>query len=249
MGRFGEEIGSDQFGAQIFLHTPVMNSNKVKARLSHVELTYMGQAFRLGRYPIHFHLNGWMVGSYVRGCAIHHTFNRAINIHNTHNVLVERNVVYNVMGGALFLEDGIETANVYQYNLVIFARQSTSLLNDDVTPAAYWVTNANNTHRHNVAAGGTHFGFWYRMHDHPDGPSFDKNVCPKLVNLGEFYNNTVHSQGWFGVWIFEEFFPTLSGKCKATDYGKAAFRNLHVWNCEKGYECVDCGCVQVSSIF
>ena len=39
------------------------------------------QAFRLGRYPIHYHLNGNVTGSYVRGCAIHRTYNRAVTIH------------------------------------------------------------------------------------------------------------------------------------------------------------------------
>ena len=69
--------------------------------------------YRLGRYPVHFHLNGDMEGSYVRGLAIHETFNRAINVHGTHNMLVEHTVIHNVMGGALFLEDGIEQGNRY----------------------------------------------------------------------------------------------------------------------------------------
>mgnify|MGYP001792336992 CR=1 FL=1 len=68
-----------------------------------------GQAFRIGRYPIHFHINGNMSLSYVRGCSIHHTFNRAVNIHNSHHVVVEHNVIYHVMGGAMFLEDSAET--------------------------------------------------------------------------------------------------------------------------------------------
>lgn len=31
--------------------------------------------------------------------------------------------------------------------------------------------------------------------------------------LGEFRNNTVHSQGWFGIWIFQEYTPMTSGAC------------------------------------
>ena len=30
----------------------------IAARIEQVEVTYAGQAFKLGRYPIHFHLNG-----------------------------------------------------------------------------------------------------------------------------------------------------------------------------------------------
>ena len=52
----------------------------------------------------------------------------------TDNLLIDRNVIYDIMGGAFFIEDGIETGIIMQFNLAIFVRQSTSLLNDDVTP-------------------------------------------------------------------------------------------------------------------
>ncbi|KAM7384668.1 hypothetical protein PAMA_011835 [Pampus argenteus] len=244
-GRFGEEVGSDQFGGCIMFHAPRPNENLAIGRLEYVEVFHAGQAFRLGRYPIHWHLMGNIdYKSYVRGCAIHQTFNRAVTIHNTHRLLVEHNVIYNIMGGAFFIEDGIETENILQYNLAVFVKQSTSLLNDDVTPAAYWVTNPNNIIRHNAAAGGTHFGFWYRMHDHPDGPSFDKNICQKKVPLGEFRNNTVHSQGWFGLWIFQDFYPMKNGGCRSKTPEPAVFRSLTTWNCEKGAEWVNVGAVQ-----
>ncbi|XP_072530724.1 PKHD1 like 1, tandem duplicate 1 [Salminus brasiliensis] len=246
-GRFGEEVGSDQFGGCIMFHAPRPNENLAIGRIEYVEIFNAGQAFRLGRYPIHWHLMGDIkFQSYVRGCAIHQTYNRAVTIHNTHRLLVERNVIYDIMGGAFFIEDGIETGNVLQYNLAVFVKQSTSLLNDDVTPAGYWVTNPNNTIRHNAAAGGTHFGFWYRMHDHPDGPSYDSKICQKMVPLGEFYNNTVHSQGWFGLWIFQEYFPVQQGTCGSTNPQPAVFRKLTSWNNEKGAEWVNVGSVQFS---
>lgn len=185
--------------------------------------------------------------SYVRGCGIHQTYNRAVTIHNTHNLLVEKNVIYDIMGGAFFIEDGIETGNILQYNLAVFVRQSTSLLNDDVTPAAFWVTNPNNIIRHNVAAGGTHFGFWYRMHDHPDGPSFNHHICQQRVPLGEFFNNTVHSQGWFGLWIFQEYFPVKKGSCDSTVPEPAQFNFLTTWNCEKGAEWVNVGAIHFNN--
>ncbi|XP_054620387.1 fibrocystin-L-like isoform X2 [Dunckerocampus dactyliophorus] len=247
-GRFGEETGSDEFGACIMVHPPVPNENLAMARLSYVEIFHAGQAFRLGRYPIHWHLVGDLqYKSYVRGCSIHQTYNRAVTIHNTHRLLVEHNIIYDIMGGAFFIEDGIETENILQYNLAVFVKQSTSLLNDDVTPAAYWVTNPNNIIRHNTAAGGTHFGFWYRMHEHPDGPSYDPNICQKKVPLGEFFNNTVHSQGWFGLWIFQDFFPMEGGGCRSKTPEPAVFRSLTTWNCEKGAEWVNVGAVQFTN--
>uniref|UniRef100_W5M5C1 PKHD1 like 1 n=1 Tax=Lepisosteus oculatus TaxID=7918 RepID=W5M5C1_LEPOC len=146
-GRFGEEVGSDQFGGCIMFHAPRPSENLAIGRIEYVEVFHAGQAFRLGRYPIHWHLMGDMkFKSYVRGCGIHQTYNRAVTIHNTHNLLVEKNVIYDIMGGAFFIEDGIETGNVLQYNLAVFVRQSTSLLNDDVTPAAFWIISSSKTY-------------------------------------------------------------------------------------------------------
>lgn len=62
----------------------------------------------------------------------------------------------------MFLEDGVEYGNTFYRNVLIMVISSTSLQNDDITPAAYWITNANNTWVENRAAGGTHFGFWFR---------------------------------------------------------------------------------------
>ena len=38
----------------------------------------------------------------------------------------------------------------------------------------------------NAAAGGTHFGFWYRIQRHPDGPSETNDYCSNNVPLGTF---------------------------------------------------------------
>lgn len=99
-------------------------------------------------------------------------------------LLADFKVLYNIMGGAFFLEDGIETNNTFQYNLGTFVRPSSSLRNDDVTPSVFWVTNPNNIIIHNAAAGSSHFGYWYRMKEHPEGPSFDASICPIAVPLG-----------------------------------------------------------------
>ncbi|XP_067676837.1 fibrocystin-L-like isoform X2 [Haliotis asinina] len=234
-GRFGKELGSDEFGSQIMVHAPERDKNIAIARISFTEVTNAGQAFRLGRYAIHFHLNGDMSQSYVRSCSIHKSNNRAVNIHGSHNTYVEHNVVYDVKGGSLFLEDGIETGNFFRWNLVLFVRASSSLLNDDITPASFWVTNPNNTITHNAAAGGTHFGYWYRMHTHPDGPSHTTDVWCKTIPLGLFSNNTAHSMGWFGLWIFEDYFPTEL----------AVFEDLVAYNNHKGAELVNTGNIQV----
>ena len=137
LGRYGDEIGSDEFGATIMINSAVPNkfeNENVIARISNIELFHVGQAFRLGRYAIHFHMIGDSPSSYVKECAMYESFNRAVNIHATNYVSVEKNVIYNIMGGAFFLEDGIEIGNNFRYNLAVFVKSSSSLLNEDVTP-------------------------------------------------------------------------------------------------------------------
>ncbi len=89
MGRYGPELGSDNFGATIMMSSGPMSEGEVEpviGRFSNVEFFHVGQAYRLGRYPIHFHMNGDMPSSYVKECAIHQSFNRATNIHATNHV-------------------------------------------------------------------------------------------------------------------------------------------------------------------
>lgn len=42
-------------------------------------------------------MNGNMNLSYVKSCSIHQSFNRAINVHASHYVTIEKNVLYNIM--------------------------------------------------------------------------------------------------------------------------------------------------------
>ena len=257
--RFGHEEGSDQFGSVLFLHKPTY------AKIEFFELTHAGQAFNLARYPIHFHTPGSLPTSYVRGCGIHNTFNRALTMHGVHNLTVEFNVIYNVMGLAFFLEDAVEEDNLLRYNLGIMNKKSSSLLNIDSTPAVFWIPNPNNIFYGNRAAGGTHFGFWFNPSDEPTGPSAQDpqyaNFCVKNRPLGAFYNNTAHSMGKYGMWIFTDLTPTgphgLCGETepKAIKFGELPAENengpipantfgFFAWHCQRGAEFATGGAIQ-----
>lgn len=59
-GKPEEQLGASTYGGHIHIGGPYINSGLVRAYISYAEFNFMGQAFRLGRYPIHFHLNGYM---------------------------------------------------------------------------------------------------------------------------------------------------------------------------------------------
>ena len=55
----------------------------------------------------------------VKGIGMRQSFNRAVNIHGSNDGLIENNVIYNIMGGAFFLEDGVEVGNKFKNNLAV----------------------------------------------------------------------------------------------------------------------------------
>ena len=149
----------------------------------------------MGGYSIHWNLQGRLgYTQYVRGCSIHDTYNRAIAIQGTHEVILDNNVAMNTMGHTFFLEDGIETGNLVTANLGFLTRPSMALLNTDAQPATFFISNPNNTFRGNVAAGSTFgHGFWLSPFANPSGASATKTICPKFTALGEFSDNRAHS--------------------------------------------------------
>ena len=64
-----ETSATNKYGAHIMVHSP--GDETSIGRIEYAEFTDVGQAFQLGRYPIHFHMIGTVHKSYVRGNAVH----------------------------------------------------------------------------------------------------------------------------------------------------------------------------------
>jgi len=99
--------------------------------------------------------------SYVKGNAIHRTYNRAVTLHGVSHLRIMENVAYHTMGHTIFVEDAIETKNYIKKNLIVDTRASNSLLNTDATPASFWITNPDNIFIDNHAAGSDRYGYWF----------------------------------------------------------------------------------------
>ena len=96
-------------------------------RIEYVELQYVGQAYQKGKFPIVFHMNGDASQSYVRGTSIHDSYNRAIALHGIYSITLDQNVVFMIMGHAIFFENAAEVKNVISNNLVMRVHASYSL--------------------------------------------------------------------------------------------------------------------------
>ncbi|MHB1327028.1 MAG: G8 domain-containing protein [Gemmatimonadales bacterium] len=167
-----------------------------EARVQGVEFTRMGQKGKLARYPMHWHMAGSVEGQYFRNNSVWKTFNRCLTIHGTQDLQVTRNVCYDNLGHAFFLEDGAETGNVLEDNLGLVTRRpevADRVLPSDNDPATFWITNPDNVFRRNVAAGSRGFGFWFALPVSPTGLSSGHPAVPRQTALGEFSDNVAHS--------------------------------------------------------
>jgi hypothetical protein len=213
------------FGGHIMMMRDPSSPSSIggRGRFSGVELYQMGQMGKMGRYPMHWHLQAdHGAGQYFRDSSVHESFNRAITIHGTESVEVENNVAYRHIGHGIFLEDGAERFNKINHNLALSTLRPDPLLeflpglyfvplleSDHIfsqgsaiqnrSPSTFWITNPNNEFRGNVAAGTEGTGYWFALPDEVLSPSSDMpyfqnaDIHPTTEILGAFEDNTSHS--------------------------------------------------------
>lgn len=197
------------FGAHIFIAGALAT-----ARVAGVELHRVGQTNVLGRYPMHFHLMGDLGDSsraYLRDSSVHRSYYRCVSIHGTHRAAVSQNVAYDVTGHCYYLEDGVETHNVIEYNLAAhihflgppprssgqfcadIEQSDELLLPADSTASGFYLTNAQNFVVGNSASGGW-AGFSFPTLPHPvKNHRGETSVTPSAQDILIFEGNTAHS--------------------------------------------------------
>lgn len=165
-------------------------------RVEGVQLRFMGQKGLVARYPMHWHMMGFVDGQYFARNSIWQSFNRCVTVHGTSNARVEGNVCHDHLGHGYFLEDGGETGNLIAGNLGVGTRVTATgegVLPTDTRAATFWITNPDNTVRGNAAAGSEGFGFWYALPASPTGLSTGSPLLPRNLPLREFSANVAHS--------------------------------------------------------
>ena len=73
----------------------------------------------LGQYCLHFHLVGPCADCAFIGNVVEGGVNKGITLHGTHNATVDANVVYDLRGASIYVEDGNELHNTLSHNLLL----------------------------------------------------------------------------------------------------------------------------------
>jgi hypothetical protein len=215
----GDDTTSDwnQYGAQIMLHTAA--GLPVVGRIENVELSRMGQGYGYGRYPLNFDVIGDASASYVKRVSLHDSYNRGLVLHGVSGLTLDGNVVYNVMGHGYMTEDASEQNNVITNCLAITIKPSFTLTNDEITPAAFWISNPANIVTGCAAVGSAYEGLAFYPAPTVTGASaaagIGAGICPVTTPFLQFSNNVAHSNGWDGMLVYAIYTP-LSVPCDPT---------------------------------
>lgn len=195
--------GDAQSDAQGFgAHIMMMVGSR--SYISGIQITRGGQQAMLGRYPFHWHLVGDIpAGQYIKSSSISFGYNRCITVHATNNTVVQNNMCYSSIGHLYFLENGVETGNVFDGNLGILAIRpsaSQAIIPSDIKngphaygPSIFWISNPNNTFTNNAAVSGLGSAYWYQLESSASGPFAATDYNPSTKPFGLFQNNMAHS--------------------------------------------------------
>ena len=101
----------------IGLHTIQMHGGV--ARIQNTRVEKCGQRGVEGKYCLHFHMMESCKDCLFRNNAVENSQQRGIIVHGSHLTSVEGNVLYNVRGSGIYIEDGNEMYNSINYNTII----------------------------------------------------------------------------------------------------------------------------------
>ena len=143
------------------------------------------------------------------------SWNRGVAIHGINHLRLQHNLVYNIRGHTFFIEDGPEIENRIEDNLAIKTIPSMNLLNTDQTPAGFWIVSCWNYIRNNHAVASRRYGLWIRPEISATGTSVNTpDVHPINIPVLEISGNQAHSNGKYGLRVFDVFLPNEASVIK-----------------------------------
>eukprot|EP01097_Dermamoeba_algensis_P002778 TRINITY_DN2100_c0_g1_i1.p1 TRINITY_DN2100_c0_g1~~TRINITY_DN2100_c0_g1_i1.p1 ORF type:complete len:1249 (-),score=295.24 TRINITY_DN2100_c0_g1_i1:103-3849(-) len=200
------------------LHTVVANSGTLNLQYTRIEKC--GQRGVLAKYCVHLHNLNKCPTCVIKGNAIEYSHQRGIVIHGSHMSTVSENVLNDVRGGNIYVEDGNEMNNQILYNVMICPwslngdREGCTIPGTDneqadtsLNQAGIWALSFTNYMIGNRAANSFN-GMLYQAQGFPIGRGLvDGKLCPDNQLVGHTEGNTFHGHGRFGTYFLVSIYP------------------------------------------
>ena len=191
-------------------------------RVQNARLEKCGQRGIAARYCAHMHLAGDCPGCLVSGNAFEHSQQRGLVVHGTHRTTARENVFYDVRGAAIYVEDGNELFNSFEYNVGVCPWP--------LTDETKWGCTLPGTSNAQSDTSLNQAGLWSlsptqimignRFANSFNGMLFETNafgangrqysegqVCTAFLPIGRVEGNTFHGHGRFGTYILSSHWP------------------------------------------
>jgi len=233
--------GDDFDGARHGLH--VVAHSLAEARVSYARVEKCGQLGVAGKYCLHFHQARACPSCLFLGNAIENSSQRGITVHGTHRSRVEANVLYDIKGSGIYIEDGNEMENKIIDNVVLCPQKNNCKQPgtdndqaDDIQQSGLWALSVTNDFIGNRLV--NHYnGFFTQTSAFPHGRgSAQGRVCTVHAPLGTFKDNVCHSNARFGFYLDNNYPRQLSrsvqsnGMLSRSDFSAFIDGDLSTWS-------------------
>lgn len=183
------------------------------SKIENVRIEKCGQRGVEGKYCLHLHKLGDCSDCLFKNNAIENSHQRGIIIHGTHNSVVDDNILYNVRGANIYIEDGNEMHNKIRYNVVIcpfpfkhpqlggctIPGTSNRIADTSDNQSGFYSRAATNDMIGNRAANTFNGMFWQALGS--GRGEFAGKVCEADAKFGRFIGNVFHGHLRFGTYV------------------------------------------------
>lgn len=178
---------------------------------------------------MHFHKSGDCPDCVFENNAVENSHQRGIIVHGTHRSQVISNVVYNVRGAGIYIEDGNEMHNFINYNVAIckfpfddatyhgctIPGTSNRIADTSDNQSGIFSRSSTNNLIGNRVANNFN-GMLFRANERGRGDSLDR-VCEADGEIGRIEGNTFHGNGRFGTYTLGYNYPKVTNRSILTD--------------------------------
>ncbi len=200
------------------------------SRIQNTRIEKCGQRGVEGKYCLHFHKMEDCPGCLYKNNAIENSHQRGIIIHGTHGSTVEDNVLYNVRGAGIYIEDGNEMFNYVNYNVIIcpfpfndnqlhgctVPGTSNAIADTSDNQSAIFSRASNNNLIGNRASNSFN-GMLLQALGRGRGADNYPNVCEADNAIGRWVGNVFHGHGRFGTYSLGGNYPKVTDQSVLTN--------------------------------